>query len=357
MVPTSSRWPSVVTDQGGPVKQATMTAPGRIEIREVEKPQPGPGQVLLQIQRIGVCGSDVHVFHGRHPNTGYPVVQGHEFSASVAAIGAEVTGLTAGMKVTVTPQIACGACGPCLRGDYHICDHLQVEGFQAPGCAQEYWLADAERIVPLPDGFSFEQGALVEPASVAVHAVDRAGAVDGRNVVVLGAGPIGNLVAQVAQAAGAQVLITDLSDYRLEVARKCGLTHTSNARRESLEAAAQRAFGAAGFGLALECVGIEATMTAAIENIQKGGVIVVVGVFGEKPRVDLGLVQDHELTLKGTLMYRCRDYERAIELILDGRIITAPLVSNHFPLDQYLDAYHFIEEQGDKSMKVLIDVA
>lgn len=339
------------------MKQAIMTAPGRIRIHEIEKPQPGPGQVLLRIQRIGVCGSDVHVYHGKHPYTGYPVVQGHEFSASVAAIGAGVTGLTGGMKVTATPQIVCGECGPCLRGDYHICDHLKVEGFQAPGCAQEYWLADAERIVPLPDGFSYEQGALVEPVSVAVHAVDRAGEVDGRNVVVLGAGPIGNLVAQVAQAAGAEVLITDLSDYRLEVARQCGLEHTSNAGQETLETAAQRAFGAAGFGLALECVGVEATMTAAIENIQKGGVIVVVGVFAEKPRVDLGLVQNHELDLKGTLMYQRRDYERAVELISDGRIITAPLLSKHFPLDRYLDAYQFIEERGDRSMKVLIDVA
>jgi 2-desacetyl-2-hydroxyethyl bacteriochlorophyllide A dehydrogenase len=339
------------------MKQAVMTAPGKIEIREIEKPQPGPGQVLLQIQRIGVCGSDVHVFHGKHPNTGYPVVQGHEFSATVAAIGAGVTGLAPGRKVTATPQIVCGACGPCLRGDYHICDHLKVQGFQAPGCAQEFWLADAAQIVPLPDGFSLEQGALVEPLSVAVHAVDRAGEVAGRNVVVLGAGPIGNLVAQVAQAAGAQVLVTDMSDYRLEVARQCGLEHTSNAGRETLETAAQRAFGPAGFGLALECVGVEATMTAAIDNIQRGGLIVVVGVFGEKPRVDLALVQDRELHLKGTLMYQRRDYERAIGLISDGRIITAPLVSIHFPLDRYLDAYHFIEEHGDKSMKVLIDVA
>jgi L-iditol 2-dehydrogenase len=339
------------------MKQAIMTAPGEIEIREIEKLQPGPGQVLLHIQRIGVCGSDVHVYHGRHPYTSYPVVQGHEFSAAVAAIGAGVTGLSAGMKVTTTPQIVCGECGPCLRGDYHICDHLKVEGFQAPGCAQEYWLADAEKVVPLPDSFSYEQGALVEPVSVAVHAVGRAGEVKGRNVVVLGAGPIGNLVAQVAQAEGAQVLITDLSDYRLEVARQCGLEHTSNAERETLGTAAQRAFGRAGFELALECVGVEATMTAAIENIQKGGVIVVVGVFGEKPRVDLGLVQDRELVLKGTLMYQRRDYERAVELIADGKIITDPLFSKHFPLEQYLEAYHFIEAQGDKSMKVLIDVA
>jgi L-iditol 2-dehydrogenase len=339
------------------MKQAVMTAPGEITIHEIEKPQPGPGQVLLQIQRIGICGSDVHVFHGKHPYTSYPVVQGHEFSATIVALGEGVEGFTPGMKVTTTPQIVCGQCGPCLRGDYHICDQLKVEGFQAPGCAQEFWVAEAAKIVPLPDNFSFEQGALVEPLSVAVHAVARAGHVKGHHVAVLGAGPIGNLVAQVARAEGAQVLITDLSEYRLEIAKKCGLSNTCDAREETLEAVAQRTFGDTGFDLAFECVGVEKTMTAAIENIQKGGTIVVVGVFGEKPRLDLGLVQDRELNLKGTLMYQRRDYKRAVELIAIGKVVTDPLFSKHFPFDQYLDAYLFIEEQGDRTMKVFIDVA
>ncbi len=202
------------------MKQAVMTAPGEIKVHEIEVPEPGENEVLLEIQRIGVCGSDVHVFHGMHPYTSYPVVQGHEYSAILAAVGEGVQGLTPGMKVTSMPQIVCGKCAPCLRGDYHICDFLKVQGFQAPGCAQEFWVTDAKTIVPLPDEFSFEQGALVEPVSVAVHSTSRAGDVKGRNVAVLGAGPIGNLVAQVAQAFGARVLITDLSDYRLEIAKQ-----------------------------------------------------------------------------------------------------------------------------------------
>ncbi|MCK4725059.1 MAG: alcohol dehydrogenase catalytic domain-containing protein, partial [Anaerolineales bacterium] len=145
------------------MKQAVMTEPGKIKIHEIEEPRPGPGEVLLRIQRIGVCGSDVHVYHGKHPYTGYPVVQGHEFSATVVALGDNVTGLAPGSKVTSMPQIVCGECAPCLRGDYHICDKLKVEGFQAPGCAQELWVTSADRIIPLPDSFSFEQGALVEP--------------------------------------------------------------------------------------------------------------------------------------------------------------------------------------------------
>jgi 2-desacetyl-2-hydroxyethyl bacteriochlorophyllide A dehydrogenase len=339
------------------MKQAVMTAPGEIKILDIPVPEPGNNEVLLEIQRIGVCGSDVHVFHGLHPYTSYPVVQGHEYSAILAAVGERVEGLSPGMKVTSMPQIVCGECAPCLRGEYHICDVLKVQGFQAPGCAQEYWVTDASKIVPLPDSFSFEQGALVEPVSVAVHSTSRAGDIEGHNVAVLGAGPIGNLVGQVAQASGARVLITDLSEYRLEIARKCGLENSSNASKEKLADAAVRIFGSAGFDVVFECVGVEDTMTAAIENIQKGGSIIVVGVFGEKPRVDMGLVQDRELNLHGTMMYQRPDYERAVELIAGGAVKTDPLFSKHFSLDKYLDAYHFIDEQGDKSMKVFIDVS
>jgi 2-desacetyl-2-hydroxyethyl bacteriochlorophyllide A dehydrogenase len=339
------------------MKQAVMTSPGQIMIQDVEVPRPGPGEVLLKIHRIGVCGSDVHVYHGKHPYTGYPVVQGHEFSANVEAVGEGVTGLKPGMKVTSMPQIVCGECAPCRRGDYHICDKLKVQGFQAPGCGQEYWVTTAASIIPLPDNFTYEQGALVEPLSVAVHATSRAGDLAGRRVAVLGTGPIGNLVAQVARASGAKVLVTDLSEYRLEIARQCGLVNTSNAREETLAQASQRVFGADGFNVALECVGVEPTITAAVATIEKGGTIVVVGVFGDKPRVDMGLVQDRELNLHGTLMYQKRDYLRAVELIASGAIKTEPLMSTHFSIDRFLDAYHYIENQGDKTMKVFIDVS
>jgi L-iditol 2-dehydrogenase len=284
-------------------------------------------------------------------------VPGHEFSAVLEAGGPGVTGLTPGTKVTSMPQIVCGECTPCRRGDYHICDKLKVQGFQAPGCAQELWVTSAHTIVTLPETFTFEQGALVEPTAVAVHAVAKAGKLAGRRVMVLGAGTIGNLVAQAARCEGAQVLITDLSDYRLGVAHQCGLAATSNAKEESLAQAAERVFGNDGFDVAFECVGVEPTITAAVANIQKGGTLIIVGVFGDKPCLDLATVQDRELNLRGTLMYQRPDYQRAVELIASGGIITEPLVSKHYSIDDYIEAYRFIDQFGDKSMKVVIDVA
>jgi len=232
-----------------------------------------------------------------------------------------------------------------------------VQGFQAPGCAPELWVTASAKIVKLPSSFSFEQGALVEPVSVAVHAIARAGELAGRRAVVLGAGPIGNLVAQAARAAGARVLITDLSEHRLEIARRCGLDATSNPAHEELALASRRVFGAQGFDLAFECVGVEATLEAAVANLAKGGTLIVVGVFGDKPRLDLGLVQDRELRIAGTLMYQRPDYEQAVAWIASGDIVTEPLMSEHFAFDDYLQAYKFIDQQRDQTMKVFIDVA
>lgn len=339
------------------MKQAVMTAPGEIIFQEIEPPVPRYGDVLLRIQRIGICGSDMHVYHGKHPFTSYPVVQGHEFSAIVEQVGEGVKGIDPGMKVTSMPQLFCGKCAPCRRGDYHICDQLKVLGFQAPGCAQELWVTSADKIVPLPDNFTFEQGAMVEPLAVGVHAVRQAKDIKGKNVVILGAGTIGNLLAQVANVDARKLLITDISDYRLELAQRCGIPAVSNSIREPLDEAVKRVFGDEGFEVAFECVGIEKTMEGAIENIQKGGTIIVVGVFGEKPRINLGFVQDRELTIRGTLMYKASDYHRAVDLIASNKVTLEPLISKVFPFAKYLDAYQYIIEQGDMSMKVFVNVA
>jgi 2-desacetyl-2-hydroxyethyl bacteriochlorophyllide A dehydrogenase len=333
-----------------------MTSPGTIEHRDVSEPQAGPGEVLLRIKRIGVCGSDVHVNHGKHPFTPYPVVQGHEFSAIVEAVGEDVENVNVGDKATATPQMVCGECGPCRRGDYHICDHLKVKGFQAPGVAQDLFVTQAEKVVPLPESFTHEQGALVEPVSVAVHATQRSGDLKGKNVAVLGAGPIGNLVAQMARARGARVLITDVSDFRLAKARDCSIEATSNPSAESLSDASKRVFGDEGIDIVFDCAGVQETIDTAVEAVNKGGTIVAVAVYEGKPRVDMSVVGDRELAVVGTLMYQYRDYEEAVRRIASGDIVTAPLDSKHFPFEQYGSAYEFIDEQGAKSMKVFIDL-
>ena len=340
------------------MKQAVMTGPGEIEFREVDKPTPKDDEVLVQVKRIGVCGSDIHVFHGMHPYTGYPVVQGHEVSGVIAEVGDQVEDLAVGDKVTFTPQVTCGRCYPCTHGMYHICESLKVMGFQTGGAAQEFFAVDADKVLKVPDHVSLDQTAMVEPVSVAVHALSRAGEdLQGKKVLVLGAGTIGNLVAQVAKASGASaVMITDISDYKVEKAKACGIGFVVNSREEDLSQAILRDFGPDRADLILECVGVQDTITQAVENARKGTTIVVVGVFGEKPVVDLGLVQDRELSLVGTLMYQKRDYERAIELVAGGKLCRDLMITHRFPFKEYLKAYETIEASGGQYMKVMVEL-
>jgi L-iditol 2-dehydrogenase len=337
--------------------QAVMTQPGVISIREVGRPAIDENQVLIQIKRIGVCGSDIHVYHGLHPYTSYPVVQGHEVSGIIADVGAEVRNVVPGDTVIVMPQVTCGQCYPCRHSMYHICDHLKVMGFQAPGAAQEFFAVNAEMVLRVPESVSLDHAAMIEPIAVAVHALARAGNVQGKYVVVLGAGTIGNLVGQVARAEGAaDVLITDLSAYRLNKARECHLDHVVDTQTNDLGEAIGDAFGADKADMILDCVGAEQTMSQAIACARKGSTIVVVGVFGQKPVVDMGLIQDHELTVTGTLMYQKRDFEQALALIEHRKLYLDSVVTHRFAFRDYLEAYKTIEASHGQSLKVLIEL-
>jgi L-iditol 2-dehydrogenase len=334
-----------------------MTEPGKIEFRNIEKPEYGADEILMQTKRIGVCGSDIHVFHGLHPYTSYPVVQGHEVSGIVAAVGENVEGFSVGDKITFTPQVTCGECYPCKHGMYNICETLKVMGFQTDGSGQEYFPLPAWNAIKLSDDFSLDHAALIEPIAVAVHALQRGGDVKGKKVLVLGAGTIGNLTAQTAKALGAEaVMITDISEYKLEKAKACGIDFVINTAKDDLTQAIAAHFGQTKADMILECVGVQLTVDQAIENARKGTTIVIVGVFGEKPSVDLGLVQDRELSLVGTLMYKKEDFEKAVELIAGGKMCLDDLVTHRFPFEQYLEAYHTIEESNGEYMKVMIDL-
>ncbi|MFY9176591.1 MAG: alcohol dehydrogenase catalytic domain-containing protein [Caldicoprobacterales bacterium] len=338
------------------MKQAIMVAPGQIEFRDVPVPEVKPDQIKVKMKKIGVCGSDIHVYHGKHPYTSYPVVQGHEVSAQVVEVGSRVTNVALGDKVTIQPQVVCGKCYPCTHGIYNVCEALKVMGFQTTGMASEYFVTDAKKAVKLPDDMSWDHGAMIEPLAVAVHAVRLAGDVTGKKAVVLGGGPIGNLVAQTIKAMGGEdVILSELSQYRLETAKKCGIK-TVDVKEEDLLQAIEDNFGKDRADFIFECVGISETMNQAIQYARKGSTIVVVGVFGDLGRINMGYVQDRELTLKGSAMYREEDYIKAIELVNKGLIEFDALITHHVPFEEYKQAYEIIDEQKDRAMKVIIDM-
>lgn len=336
--------------------QAVMTKPGVIEYREIPVPEILPNQIKVKMKKIGVCGSDIHVNHGKHPYTSYPVVQGHEVSAQVVEIGSEVTNVAIGDKVTIQPQVVCGTCYPCTHGMYNDCESLKVMGFQTTGMASEYFVVDADKALKLPDEMSYDHGAMIEPLAVAVHAIRRAGDIKNKKILVLGGGPIGNLVAQTAKAMGAEsVLLSELSEYRLKTAQACGI-NTVNPKEQNLLEAIEHHFGKDRADYIFECVGINATMDQAINYARKGSTIMVIGVFADLGTINMGYVQDHELTLIGSAMYRVEDYIKAIELVKEGSIEFDALITDHIPFLEYAKAYKLIDEQKDKAMKVIIDM-
>lgn len=339
------------------MRQAVMIAPGKIEFRQIERPKPLPHEVLIEIKRIGVCGSDIHVYHGLHPYTSYPIVQGHEVSGLIAEIGRDITGFRVGELVVFMPQVTCGTCYPCRNGMENICNQLKVMGFQTDGAAQEYFPVPADHVLKIPASISLDHAAMVEPIAVAVHALGRYGDVRGKKVVVLGAGTIGNLTAQAARALGAsKVLITDVSDYKLVMARTCGIPLAINTTQTILGEEIVKELGSDQADVILECVGSQETIHQAIEFARKGSVIIVVGVFGKKPNVDLGLVQDRELTLAGTLMYQKKDYELAIHLMGQGLLNLDEMITHRFPFAAYAEAYQSIDESKGKYLKVMIEL-
>lgn len=338
------------------MKQAIMTQPGQIEYRDVPVPEVGSHQIEVKMINIGVCGSDIHVWHGKHPYTSYPVVQGHEVAAVITKLGSDLRDFKVGDKVTLQPQVVCGKCYPCTHGMYNDCNELKVMGFQTTGMASEYFVTEADKAIKLPDSMSFEHGAMIEPLAVACHAVKRFGEVNGKNVVVIGGGPIGNLVAQTAKAKGAaKVLVSEISEYRLAVAEKCGLL-VNNPKLTLLKDAMNNAFGSDGADVIFECIGSAFTMQETVEIARKGSDIIVVGVVPDLCKMNMGFVQDRELRITGSAMYRVEDYREAIELVGKGFIEFDALITHHVPFSDYASAYRLIEEQKDKAMKVMIEM-
>lgn len=337
--------------------QQVMTAPGVIEFKEVEVPKITEEQVLVKIMNIGVCGSDIHVYHGEHPFTSYPVTQGHEVSAQIVEVGSHVTAFKVGQKVTIEPQVYCGECYPCRHGKYNLCEELKVMGFQTTGTASEYFAVDASKVTLLPDEMSYEEGAMIEPLAVAVHAVKQMGDIKGLNVAVLGAGPIGNLVAQTAKGMGAkQVMVTDISDLRLAKAKECGIDYCVNTKEKNFGEAMIESFGKDKADVIYDCAGNDITMGQAIKYARKGSDIVLVAVFAKMANVDLAVMNDHELAIRSSMMYRHEDYVDAIAMVNAKKIQLQPLISKTFAFKEYKKAYEYIDENRESTMKVIINV-
>jgi len=341
-----------------------LTGLRQMELRDAPMPRlSGPHDVLLRVDALGVCGSDIHYYtQGRiGPQVvAFPQILGHELAATVVDIGAGVKGLHPGQRVAVDPLVACGECDQCRAGRQHTCRNQRFLGCpgQLPGALVEYLVLPAACCIPVPDSLSDDQSALVEPLSIGVYAAQMAQLAPGARVGVVGSGPIGlcTLLAVRALAPAAVVYVTDLVDERLSVARACGATWTGNPRREDVVADLRR-LEPLGLDAVFECAGEQDALDQGVELLKPGGVLLVIGI----PEVDrvsfnINLLRRNELRILNVRRQN-QCVERAIGLMAGGGVDVRPLITHHFHMEETSRAFDLVSTRSDGVVKAIIRIS
>jgi (R,R)-butanediol dehydrogenase/meso-butanediol dehydrogenase/diacetyl reductase len=335
-------------------RRVAYTAARTLAVEPAPSAPPPPGHVAVHVAYTGICGTDLHIFHGdMDARVSPPAVIGHEMSGRVAALGDGVDGWQVGQPVTVMPLDWCGQCPACRAGHTHICHRLSFLGIDAAGSLQNTWIVPSHTLVALPDGLSLEHAALVEPTAVAVHDVRRAELHDGEKALVVGGGPIGMLIALVARRTGADVLLAEPDAYRRGVAERLVVPAVDPLTQNMAEVVDQWTEGA-GAAVAFEVSGAAAGVTTAVEALATRGRLVQVAIHTAPREVNLHRFFWRELTMLGARLYERADFEQAARLLADGAIPAGQLISRIEPLDEAARAFHALES-GAGVMKVLID--
>lgn len=316
--------------------------------------EPGPGEVELAPAYVGICGTDLHIFHGdMDARVSAPAVLGHEMAGRIVRVGPGVEGWRPGDAVTVMPLRWDDTCPACLAGHQHICQHLDFIGIDSPGAMQQRWTVPASTLIRLPETLPLDRAALVEPTAVAVHDVGRAAVKDGEKVVVVGGGPVGILIALVAQAAGGDVRVVELNAHRRLLAEELGLS-TWDPAADDITELVQQWTGDAGAEVAFEVSGAAAGVETAVEALGVRGRLCLVAIHPRPREINLHRFFWRELTLVGARLYDRSDFEKAVTLVADGTIPAQRLITKIVPLTEAPAAFEALESGGDV-MKILVD--
>ncbi len=326
---------------------------------DIPEPQlPAEDWVKIHVRACGICGSEVHAYHGLHPFRIPPVVSGHEFSGDVVEVGSKVTKCRVGDRVTAEPQYGCGKCVYCKEGKYNLCTDKHVLGSNGwSGPMGEYVVVPEKTIVHLADAVSYEEGALIEPVANGMYAVRHSVTpiTKDTTICIIGAGPIGlgdYLSARLFDPK--LIVIVDISDYSLETARKMGCEHTINSRSEDLAAKAMEFTDGVGFDMTFLAFGDEPTLQQAAEITKRGGVMqqhaLMVDGIGFPYRVH----QQHELTFAAYNMYRYDDFEVIVKALSEGKMKLDGFVTQRYPIEQFREALEMADKRPEPVVKVML---
>jgi L-iditol 2-dehydrogenase len=340
------------------MKALLLTKYRELEIADLPTPTPAADEVLIRVAACGICGSDVHGYDGSSGRRIPPIVMGHEAAGTIAAIGRDVKKFREGDRVTFDSTIYCGACVNCLRGDVNLCDNRQVLGvscgdYRRAGAFAEFVAVPARIVYRLPETLSFEEAAMLEAVSVALHAVSLVPIAPNSTALVVGAGTIGLLVMQALRAAGcSRVFISDVDPTRLKLAEDLGATATLSAGAELTQQLLQLTSGT-GVDVAVEAVGINATIGAAIVSVRKGGSVVLVGNVSPEVTLPLQKVVTRQIRLQGSCA-SAGEYPQAIDLMSRGAIRVKPLITAIAPLEEGARWFERLHAREPNLMKVVL---
>ncbi len=320
---------------------------GFVALVDVEKPVTGNRDVLIEVKRAGVCGTDLHIRHGTFDKVRPPVTLGHEFSGVVVETGPEVSGVTPGDRVTVESAADfCRDCRHCKEGQTQRCEERLGLGYARDGAFAGFVKVRGDSLHRLPDHLSFTEAALTEPAAVAVHAVlERSTLSAGDFVLVTGPGAIGLLTAQTAKTTGATVMITGVTgdELRLETAKGLGIDYCITADTVHLADIINDRTGGEGVDVVFEASGTAAGFTDGIKWLRKGGEICQLGLYGEPVSFDIDILTFKEIVFKGCMTHNRESWKKALSLMTSGKIDTRPLVTDELPLSRWETAFELFE--------------
>jgi L-iditol 2-dehydrogenase len=330
-----------------------------LEIADLPRPTPGPGEVMIQVAACGICGSDVHGYDGSSGRRIPPIVMGHEAAGTIAQLGDGVTKFTKGDRVTFDSTIYCGECRHCLRGEVNLCDRRQVLGvscgdYRRAGAFAEYVIVPERIVYRLPASLSFVEAAMLEAVAVALHASALSNCAADDTALVIGSGMIGLLTLQALRAAGCcRVFVADVDESRLKLAAQLGAAGTLHASGADLVSKIIQLTNGIGVDLAVDAVGISATVATAVESVRKGGRVTLVGNISPEVTLPLQKVVTRQIRLQGSCA-SAGEYPQAIELVSSGRIQVKPLISATSPLEEGPRWFERLHSREPNLMKVVL---
>lgn len=335
------------------MKAIQITKPGEIKVIEKDMPKRKEGEALLKVLYCGICGADVASFTGNQPFTTYPRIPGHEFSAQIVEIGDNDRGFKAGDIITCNPYFNCGKCYACKRGIVNACNDNQTMGVQRDGSFQEYITMPIERLID-GKGLSAKELALIEPFSISCHALSRAKVKEGDNLLIMGAGPIGLFALIRAKVMGARVLIADMLQNRLDLAKQFGADGIVNVKENALHTVCDDFTNGNGFDVCVEACGAPETFLNCIDEAACGANIILIGNGKRETTFVHSIILKKELNIFGSRNAFTKDFETNIDLVKSGKADIIKMVSGVYDIENANKAFEALSHNDGTLAKLLI---